>query len=71
MKLKKALVTGASSGIGLAFTRALAGENYRVTGVARNEEKLTRIFEELGEEHRFIAANLTQPGQLAKIEKER
>ncbi len=70
VKLKKALVTGASSGIGLAFTRALAGENYCVTGVARNEGKLTRLFEELGEEHRFIAADLTQPNQLAEIEKE-
>ena len=68
MNRKKALVTGASSGIGRAFTRALAGENYRVTGVARNEEKLTRIFAELGEEHRFIAADLTQSSQLAEIE---
>jgi short-subunit dehydrogenase len=70
VNLKKALVTGASSGIGHEFARALAGENYCVTGVARNEEKLTHIFKELGDEHRFIVADLTQSKQLAKIEKE-
>lgn len=67
---KKALVTGASSGIGREFARALAAGNYCVTGVARNEEKLTRVFEDLGEKHRFIAADLTQSDQLAAIEKE-
>ncbi len=67
---KKALVTGASSGIGRVFARDLANDNYSVTGVARNAEKLTHIFEELGNGHQFIPADLTQPEQLAKIEKE-
>ena len=70
MNPKKALVTGASSGIGRVFARDLAKDNYSVTGVARNAEKLTHIFEALGKEHRFIAADLTHSEQLAKIEKE-
>ena len=70
MNPKKALVTGASSGIGRVFARDLANDNYSVTGVARNAEKLTHLFEELGHGHRFIPADLTQPAQLAKIEKE-
>jgi short-subunit dehydrogenase len=70
MDSKKALVTGASSGIGLEFARALANENYSVTGVARNAEKLSRIFGELGEGHRYISADLAQSDRLAAIEKE-
>ena len=70
MNQKRALVTGASSGIGRVFARELANENYRVTGVARNAEKLNRIFQELGDGHQFIPADLTRPEQLAKIESE-
>ena len=67
---KKALVTGASSGIGRVFARDLANENYSVTGVARNADKLNHVFQDLPNGHQFIPADLTQPEQLAKIEKE-
>ena len=37
--MKKALITGASEGIGRAFAIALAREGYQVTAVARNEAR--------------------------------
>jgi ribitol 2-dehydrogenase len=40
---KVAVVTGASSGIGLATTLALLGEGCKVLAVARSEEKLARL----------------------------
>ena len=70
MNQKKALVTGASSGIGHVFAKELAKENYVVTGVARNEDKLKAIFRELGEGHHYVVADLTSSTQLTKIEKE-
>ena len=44
---KKALVTGASEGIGRAFAKRLAAENYAVTAVARNEARLKELMQEL------------------------
>lgn len=42
---KRALVTGASSGIGAAVARALGGRGMRVALTARREEKLQRVAE--------------------------
>ncbi|MBU0485326.1 MAG: SDR family NAD(P)-dependent oxidoreductase [Proteobacteria bacterium] len=67
MKNHKALITGASSGIGLVFAKELAKEGYNVTCVARHEEKLKELVQELGGEHRYIRADLTDPKDLAKI----
>ncbi|MBQ8161483.1 MAG: SDR family oxidoreductase [Clostridia bacterium] len=42
-----ALVTGASSGLGLAFARLLARKKYNIVVVARREDKLNELKEEL------------------------
>lgn len=46
---KRAVVTGASRGIGLAVTRALVAEGVRVALVARDPEALQRAAADLGE----------------------
>jgi short-subunit dehydrogenase len=46
-----AVVTGASSGIGEAIARALAGRGWRTILVARREERLRPLADELGGEY--------------------
>ncbi len=61
---KKALVTGASEGIGYVFAKRLAAEGYEVTAVARNEVKLKSLTEALGGKHNYLVADLsTKEGQ--------
>lgn len=68
--MKKALVTGASSGIGEVFARALARQGYNVTCVARSEEKLQALTSDLKDSHRYIKADLSDSEDLAGICKE-
>jgi len=51
-----ALITGGSSGIGLAIARMLRDEGYDLTISARNEERLAAAAEELGA--RAVTANV-------------
>jgi short-subunit dehydrogenase len=62
---KRAFITGASEGIGAALAKNLAGRGYQITGIARNEEKLKNLLQELaGDGHKFIVADLsTRAGQ--------
>ena len=63
---KRALVTGASEGIGNTFARRLAQDGFIVTAVARNESKLKELIKQLGEKHRYLVADLsTDAGQRA------
>ena len=64
---KKALVIGASSGIGLGCASALVQAGALVTCVARNIEKLNEVsdsFSELGYEVRIKACDLNNPDSL-------
>ena len=62
-----ALVTGASSGIGLEIARGLAKRGHGVTLVARRRERLEKLAGELATEHgvetQAIAADLSDPAQ--------
>ncbi len=69
---KTALVTGASTGIGAEFARALAERGYSLVLVARRADLMTDLGGELrdrfGVTVRSLPADLTGPTGLAKIE---
>ena len=54
-----AVVTGASSGIGEATTRALAADGYRVALLARRLDRITAVADHLGHGSIAIAADVT------------
>ncbi|MGI8494394.1 MAG: SDR family NAD(P)-dependent oxidoreductase [Pyrinomonadaceae bacterium] len=61
--MKATLITGASGGIGEAFARALAREKHNLVLVARSENKLHALCDELMIEHgitaHYVAIDLT------------
>lgn len=65
--MKKALITGASGGIGLEIAERLAKQNYKLTLVARNEQKLRDIQKLLGSNHKIMVADLTDKEDLIKV----
>ncbi len=66
--IRRALVTGASEGIGRSFARKLAERGYAVTLVARNTERLRSLQTELkGKDHRILTADLSRPEGLASV----
>ena len=69
--MKTTLITGASSGIGETFARRLAAEGENVLLVARSEERLATICNELGREHsvnaQYVAMDLTEDEAGARL----
>ena len=53
--MKVTLITGASGGIGETFARRLAAENHNLVLVARSEDKLRRLCDELTYQHKIMA----------------
>jgi len=53
--MKATLITGASSGIGEAFARRLAAERHNLVLVARSEDKLQRLCNQLMLKHKITA----------------
>src|SRR6185295_16952345 len=62
--MKVTMITGASGGIGEAFARRLAAEKHDLVLVARSENKLHEICDELMLEHKitahYVALDLTE-----------
>ncbi len=70
MAERAALITGGSSGIGLAIARALAEDGYRLTVSARRPEKLEAAAEDLrsgGAEVVDVAANMAKEEDLKAL----
>lgn len=67
-----AIVTGASSGIGLEFARQLAAEQVNVVLVARRQAKLETLAKELKQTHqvqtRIVGLDLTDPNYLNTLD---
>ena len=61
---RAALVTGGSSGIGLAIARLLRDEGYELTLVSRQQEKIEAAAAELGAA--AVAANVADPDECAR-----
>ncbi len=67
---KTALVTGASSGIGYEFSRQLASLEYNIVAVARREQRLRSLLDELpGTGHQAVSADLSSSQGIAAVTK--
>lgn len=62
-----ALISGASGGIGEAICRALVAAHYRVIATARNEPRLARLADELGERIHPLALDVSDAGAVAAV----
>jgi short-subunit dehydrogenase len=69
--MKTTLITGASSGIGEAFARALAARGHSLLLVSRSEEKLMTLCSELGRIRsihcQHVALDLSKPESPAQL----
>ncbi|WP_044194873.1 SDR family NAD(P)-dependent oxidoreductase [Oscillatoria acuminata] len=71
MSMETALITGASSGIGAAFARELARRHYNLILVARSQEQLNTLAQELRNEYpiqvEVIVQDLGQPQAATQV----
>ncbi len=65
MPRRTAVVTGASSGIGAATARALAGDGFEVWCAARREDRVTALAEEIG--GRAVVLDVTDAESVAAL----
>lgn len=67
---KNALVCGSTQGIGKATALLLAEEGANVTLLARNEDKLKSVLQELpnnNQNHNYLVADFSNPNELKKV----
>lgn len=64
--MKRAVVTGASSGLGEATARRLAADGWSVLVIARREERLRALADEL-ENTSYLAVDLTEEDAPARV----
>lgn len=64
----RAMVTGASAGLGEVFARRLAERGVELVLVARRQERLQALADELPVDVEVLAADLTDRSQLARVE---
>lgn len=66
--MKKAIITGASAGIGLDVAKLLAARGYQITLVARREDELKKAQKILaGNGHSILVSDLSDAGDLAEL----
>lgn len=63
----KALITGASSGIGASFARYLSSLGYDLILVARNKDKLQELQKELKTDVKIVVADLAQESKIKEL----
>lgn len=63
---KIAIVTGASSGIGIAFSQALIDKGATVYGLARNSKKLKNVQHELGDSFQPVTMDVTEHDHISE-----
>jgi len=61
LKGKTAIVTGASSGLGISFSKKLIERGSSVYGLARNEAKLYEVKDQLGDLFHPVKLDITDP----------
>ena len=68
---RRALITGASSGLGAAYARTLAARGMHLILVARREGRLRDLAAELDTKHRtrceIVPADLSKPDEVARV----
>lgn len=65
----KALITGASSGLGYEMAKVLSQKGYDIIAVARRQDKLLKLKEELKTDVEILCADVTDREDILKIEK--